>query len=181
MEWQNDRTFFQKFWKTKEVKAFFTSGVIPSDWNFTQLCVLPKVFNPNQMKDLPPISLCSVVYKIVSKVLCNRLKVILPLIVSPTQSAFVAGRLISDNLLIAHEMIHGLRTNLNCKKDFIAIKTNMSKAYDWVEWGFLEALFQKMGFYSQWVTWIMKLCSLGLLHSLTQWRSVWPNHPWKRH
>ena len=64
--------FFQKFWNitghhvTQEVRKFFDSGQLPSDWNFTELCLLPKVPNPNQMKDLRPISLCSVVYKIVS-------------------------------------------------------------------------------------------------------------------
>ncbi|XP_056855145.1 uncharacterized protein LOC130504548 [Raphanus sativus] len=153
--------FFQKFWNitgqqvTKEVRNFFESGQLPMDWNFTELCLLPKVLNPNQMKDLRPISLCSVVYKIVSKVMCDRLKTILPHIISPAQGAFVGGRLISDNLLIAHEMVHGLRTNPMCKSDFIAIKTDMSKAYDRVEWNFLEALFSKLGFHSTWIAWIM--------------------------
>lgn len=157
--------FFQKYWPviekqvTKEVKDFFDSGSCPADWNFTQICLLPKVPNPMHMKDLRPISLCSVAYKIISKILCTRLKVILPFIVSPTQGAFVAGRLISDNLLIAHEMIHGLKTNPNCRKEFIAIKTDMSKAYDRVEWTFLEALFIKMGFDAKWIAWIMACIS----------------------
>lgn len=79
--------FFQKFWSitgsqvTQEVRKFFESGTLPTDWNFTELCLLPKVPNPNLMKDLRPISLCSVVYKIVSKVLCDRLKIILPSII----------------------------------------------------------------------------------------------------
>lgn len=139
--------FFQRYWSitgaqvTKEVKEFFESRVMLRDWNHTQLCLLPKVPNAKQMKDLRPITLCPVVYKIISKVLSNRLKVILPRIVSPTQGAFVAGRLISDNLLIAHEMIHGLKTDPNCRGDYIAIKTDMSKAYDRVEWDFLETLF----------------------------------------
>lgn len=80
---------------------------------------------------------------------------VLPHVISPAQGAFVAGRFISDNLLIVHEMVHGLRTNPTCKSDFIAIKTDMSKAYDRVEWNFLEALFTKMGFHATWITWIM--------------------------
>lgn len=116
-----------------EVKGFFQDGAIPQDWNYTQLCLLPKKPNPSLMTDLRPISLCAVSYKIISNILCARLKSILPLLVSPTQGAFVAGRLISDNLLIAHEMVHGLKKNPNCKGDFIAIKTDMSKAYDRVE------------------------------------------------
>lgn len=92
------------------------------------------------------------VYKIISKILSKRLKVILLFIVSPTQGAFVAGRLISDNQLIAHEMLHGLKTNPNCRSDFIAIKKDMSKTYERVEWIFLEALFRKTGFDAKWIT-----------------------------
>ncbi|XP_018473662.1 uncharacterized protein LOC108844873 [Raphanus sativus] len=154
--------FFQSYWNitgaqiTKEVKDFFAGGELPQDWNFTQLCLLPKKPNPTLITDLRPISLCSVVYKIISNVLCARLKRILPQIVSPTQGAFVSGRLISDNLLIAHEMIHGLKTNPNCKEEYIAIKIDMSKAYDRVEWDFLKLLFEKMGFTRTWIDWVMK-------------------------
>ena len=163
--------FFQNFWSITgpqvilEVQEFFRDGIIPQDWNFTQLCLLPKKPNPVYMSDLRPISLCAVSYKIISNILCARLKEILPSLVSPTQGAFVAGRLISDNLLIAHEMIHGLKTNPNCKGDFIAIKTDMSKAYDRVEWSFLEVLFQRMGFAERWIQWIM-LCIRSVSYTI---------------
>lgn len=162
---------FQKFWAvtgqqvTLEVKKFFHIGWFPQDWNHTQLFLLPKKLNPNMMTDLRSISLCLVPYKIVSKILCTRLKKILPKIVSPTQGAFVAGQLISDNLLIAHEMVHELRTNSNCKQDFIAIKMDMSKAYGRVEWNFLEVLFQRMGFDQRWITRIM-VCIRSVSYSV---------------
>ena len=111
------------------------------------------------MIELRPISLCNVGYKIISKVLCQRLKGLLPNLISETQSAFVSGRLISDNILIAQEMFHGLRTNNSCKGKFLAIKTDMSKAYDRVEWSFLQRLLLKMGFSMEWVTLMMQCIS----------------------
>ena len=107
------------------------------------------------MTELRPISLCNVGYKVISKILCQRLKTVLPNLISETQSAFVEGRLISDNILIAQEMFHGLRTNTSCKGKFMAIKTDMSKAYDRVEWKFIEELLRKMGFCEKWISWIM--------------------------
>ena len=111
------------------------------------------------MTELRPISLCNVGYKIISKVLCQRLKGLLPNLISETQSAFVSGRLISDNILIAQEMFHALRTNKSCKGKFLAIKTDMSKAYDRIEWTFVQRILLKMGFSIDWVTLIMQCIS----------------------
>ncbi|CAA7030424.1 unnamed protein product [Microthlaspi erraticum] len=112
----------------------------------THICLNPKTGRLSRMTELRAISLRNVGYKIISKVLCQRLKVLLPRLISETQSAFVPGRLISDNILIAQEMFHGLRTNKSCKGKYMAVKTDMSKAYDRVEWNFIEALMRKMGF-----------------------------------
>ena len=97
--------------------------------------------------------------EIISKILSSRLKRILPSIVSETQSAFVTNRLITDNIFVAQEIFHALRTNQTCKEKFVAIKTDMSKAYDRVEWSFMEALLLKFGFDAQWVQLIMKCVS----------------------
>jgi len=80
---------------------------------------------------------------------------ILPDLIFETQSAFVAGRLITDNIFIAQENFHALRTNPACRNKFMGIKTDMSKAYDWVEWSFLRALMLKMGFVQKWVNMII--------------------------
>lgn len=84
--------------------------------NITNICMIPKTEKPTRMTELRPISLCNVGYKIILTVLCQRLKLCLPSLISETQSAFVPGRLISNNILIAQEMFHGLQTNKACQK-----------------------------------------------------------------
>jgi len=87
--------------------------------------------------DYRPISLCNVIYKLVSKAITNRLKVILHAIVHEAQSAFVLGRLITENILIAFEHFHYLRKKNEGKRGFMASKLDMSKAHDKIEWKFL--------------------------------------------
>jgi hypothetical protein len=101
--------FLQRNWlQLKEevmegVKEFFRSGVMPPGVNETVVVLIPKVDEPKRMMEFRPISLCNVIYKVVSKCLVNRLRPVLGEIISPEQSAFVPGRLITDNALIAFE------------------------------------------------------------------------------
>lgn len=91
------------------VKSFFHSRRMLNELNHTNIVLIPKVDNPMKMSQFRPISLCNVVYKIISKVVTNRLKKVLPKVISLNQSTFVAGRQISDNILVVHELLHSMR------------------------------------------------------------------------
>ena len=96
------------------------------------------------------------IHKIISKVLANRLKPMLHSIISEIQSAFIVDRLITDNILIAFKSLHHMKTNCTGKKAFMAMKLDMNKAYDRVEWVFLEQILLKLGFQESWVDLIME-------------------------
>jgi hypothetical protein len=103
--------------------------------------------------------LCNVIYKIVSKILANRLKRVLPLVVSESQSAFVPGRLIIDNVRVAFEVMHSMSLKRRGRRGQMAIKLDMSKAYDWVEWVFVEEIMRRLGFADDWIKLIMMCIS----------------------
>jgi hypothetical protein len=106
--------------------------------NSILIALVPKKANSMRVSNYRPISLCNVLYKILLKVLANRLKTILPNIISCNQSAFISGRLISYNILVAYETLHTMHYMMYGREDYMAIKLNMSKTYDRVEWIFLE-------------------------------------------
>lgn len=115
------------------------------------------------MKDLRSIALCNVLYKILSKVLANRLKRILPHVISGNQAAFVLSRSINENVLIAFELIHHMKKSFGGHVGDVALKLDISKAYDKVEWGYLRRRMIAMGFCSQWVKWMMFVCNNGVV------------------
>jgi hypothetical protein len=88
---------------------------------------------------------------------------VLPSIISPEQSAFIPGRLISDNIMVAFEALHTINSRIKGNEGFMALKLNMSKAYDRIEWNFLEAILRKLGFVEQWIHLFDEVCSIGVL------------------
>ena len=115
--------------------------------------------NPTSLKHYRPISLCTTVYKIITKVLADKLKQVLHFCISKNQSAFILGRQILDNIMISHEFLYYLKNKMLGKDSFMSMKLDMSKAYDRVEWRFLEAVMRKMGFNDKWRRWIMECLS----------------------
>lgn len=92
----------------------------------------------------------------ISKVISLRLKPILQVVISENQSAFIRSRAISDNVLITHETLHYLKTFRAEKHQFMAVKSDMSEAYDRLEWRFIEKVLSTLGFHEKFVTWIMQ-------------------------
>ncbi|KAL2237562.1 UNVERIFIED_CONTAM: hypothetical protein Sindi_0947900 [Sesamum indicum] len=148
--------FYQACWDFiaidifEAVKDFFHRTQMPRSFTATTIVLVPKVESPQTWNDFRPISLCNVTNKILSKLIYNKLHNTLPDLIFPSQSGFVPGRLIGDNILMAQEMIHQL--DLRYNKGNLVIKLDMSKAYDRVNWNFLLTVLQKMGFPHRFLT-----------------------------
>ena len=157
--------FFQKYWDivgndiTCMVLNVLNSSMSMVEINRTNIALVPKTRNPTKMIEFRPISLCNVIYKLISKVLANRLKAILPQIISENQSAFLSERLITDNVLVAFECTDFLDHKRDGKDGFMAVKLDMSKAYDRVEWSFIKKIMERMGFHEKWTNIIMQCIS----------------------
>ena len=126
--------FFQKYWSivgnnvTNMVINVLNHNIPIPKLNKTNISLILKINNPKRMTDFRPINLCNVVYKLISKTLDNRLKALLPNIISKNQSAFTSDRLITDNVLMAFELMHYLDHKIVEKEGFMAIKLDMSNS-----------------------------------------------------
>ncbi|CAL1372064.1 unnamed protein product [Linum trigynum] len=153
--------FFHRYWHivgddvVNTVFMILEIGVMPENLNHTLIALIPKVKVLTTPKEFRPISLCNVIYKLVAKVLANRMKLVLDLVISEEQSAFVPGRYITDNIMAVFECFHSMKQKRKGGQGFFAAKIDMAKAYDRVEWHFLEGVMNHMGFSERWCRLVM--------------------------
>ena len=120
--------------------------------NATILSLIPKTTTAQTMKEYMPIACCNLLYKVISKVLANTLKIIFPAAVEPNQCAFITKRLLLENVLLASELVNGYHKNTS--KEKCAIKFYISKAFDMVKWSFIISVLHAMGLPTQLIHWI---------------------------
>ena len=139
------------------VQSFFKNGWMLKELNQTFITLILKSKGACDFNQFGSISLCKVCYKIIAKILVNRLRPLLGLKLEPTQVAFVPNRWIIENVVLAQELIHNFKRTEK-KKSHIAIKLDFIKAYDKMEWSFILAVLKAFSFYEKFVN-MIKQCA----------------------
>ena len=149
--------FIKKFWQTiksdilRFLDEFYVNGIFPKGCNASFIALIPKVSDLQGLSDHRPISLIGCIYKIVSKLLAKRLKMVMPSIIDGRQSAFIEGRHLLHGVLVANEVVEeAKRKQMPC----LVFKVDYEKAYDSVSWNFLFYMMRRMGFCPRWIKWI---------------------------
>ena len=151
-------SFFQSCWEVvkgdlmKVMQDFFQSGIVNGVTNETFICLIPKKANSVKVTDYRPISLVTSLYKVISKVLASRLREVLGNTISQSQGAFVQKRQILDAVLVANEVVEEVRKQ---KRKGLVFKIDFEKAYDHVEWNFVDDVLERKGFGVKWRGWII--------------------------
>ncbi|GJY26276.1 RNA-directed DNA polymerase, eukaryota [Tanacetum coccineum] len=149
--------FYRHFWPVIEhdvymaVNHFFIHGEIPPGCNSSFIALIPKVPDANLVKDFRPISLIGSIYKIIAKILSNRLVNVLGDIVNEVQSAFIAERQMLDGPFILNEILQWCTKK---KKKTLIFKVDFEKAFDSIRWDFLDDVLKEFGFRCKWRNWI---------------------------
>ncbi|XP_060963263.1 uncharacterized protein LOC115705899 isoform X2 [Cannabis sativa] len=161
--------FFKHYWESvgedfcDAVADFFVKGRMHKGVNSTNVVLIPKVQNSKRPNQFRPISLCNVMYKVISKIIANRIKPILPSLICPTQAAFVPGRSIQDNNVLVQEIIHSFNRKQG-KEGFFPIKIDLVKAYDRLSWTFIEHVLGCFGFPQKFCSWVSQCISTTSLN-----------------
>ncbi|XP_038985517.1 uncharacterized protein LOC120111723 [Phoenix dactylifera] len=152
--------FFRRYWMivgqrvTEAIQQYFSTAVMSTDWQRTLVTLIPKRQDASEPSHFRPISLCTTLYKVTAKILALRLRDILPRLISPEQGAFVGGRSITDNVLIAQEFMFDLG-RASSRRSLMGIKLDMERAYDRMRWDFVQQSLQGFGFPEAWIRWVM--------------------------
>lgn len=136
----------------KAILHFFNTGSMPRIIHSTAISLVPKVQNPSVMSDFRPISCCNVLYKCISNMLAQRLKLILQDIISPFQSAFLPKRRMGDNIMLVQALCKDY--HLHTGPPRCAIKVDIHKAFDSLSWNFLFSAMQRMNFPKIFIDWV---------------------------
>ncbi|XP_061351083.1 uncharacterized protein LOC133296147 [Gastrolobium bilobum] len=135
--------FFQSQWDIigesviQVVQECFQTPEKVNEINKTFICLIPKKDSPENMKEFRSISLCNVIYKIITKTISDRLRDLMPKLISPNQSSFIKGRQSADNIIVAQEVLHSMRSRKG-SKGWMMIKVDLEKAYDRLSWNFIR-------------------------------------------
>jgi len=168
--------FYHTFWDIIEVDdiqsvpEFFTTGVLPPNINSNMLVLIPKITGAQAMGNFRPIALANFQFKIVTKILADILSIITMRIISPEQRGFIRDRSISDCIIIALETV-----NMIDKRQFggnVALKVDIKKAFDTLDWNFLVAVLRKFGFSSLFTDWILAILHSAKLSILVNGKAV---------
>ena len=152
--------FIKDFWPELKfdilrfVLEFHHNGRLSKGINSTFIALIPKIDNPHRLNDFRPIALVGCLYKILARVLPNRLRKVMGIVISDARSAFVKDRQILDGILIANEVVDGA---VKMNKDLLMFKVDFEKAYDSVDWSYLDSVMEMMPFPTLWRKW-MKEC-----------------------
>jgi hypothetical protein len=139
------------------------SGKVLQALNSTFLTLIPKENNTTSQAHFRPIALFNVIYKLLTKIIAIMLKPILPFLISPKQFGYVEGHQILDSIILAHEVIHSLRST---KTQGMLLKLHLSKSFDKINWGYLQSTLLAFDFDLSWVSWIVNLTSSVLFSIL---------------
>jgi hypothetical protein len=146
--------FIKEFWYLlkHEIRIMFdqfhANEVVPKSLLAYFVALIPTINSPLELKDFRPISLLGCLYNLLSKVLAKRLATVMDTIISSSQSAFIKGRNLVDGVLVVNELVDFAKKT---KKECLILKVDFEKAYDSVDWGFLEYMLYRVGFCAKWV------------------------------
>lgn len=140
---------------TVAIQSVFRFGFLPKGVNSTILALIPKKTDSMEMRDYRPIACCNVLYKVVSKLLANRLKLLLPRVITESLSAFIKERLLLENVLLASELVKDYHKEAGSPR--CVMKIDISKVFDSVQWSFVLQSLEAMGVPAKFIRWI-QLC-----------------------